>query len=140
MTWGQNAEMQFHSVKTVDKYLQVMRKATPFFPSKMWGGELEMQLFSTRGLPIKLANFFAPTIIFRVRSCIYILCDLTCQDWLKTSSHNLCYGVNCCSSVFLAMLGGADNNQLKGAAEEMMVAGRATATETVIPTTVHQQQ
>ena len=54
-----------------------------------------------RGSAHKIDNFFAPNIIFRVGSCIYMLYDLTCQVWLKNSIHNQSYGVLCCSSVFL---------------------------------------
>jgi hypothetical protein len=55
-----------------------------------------------RGSAHKIGQFiFAPNIIFRVGSCIYMPNDLTCQVWLNNSTHTQSYGVNHCSSVLL---------------------------------------
>ena len=51
-------------------------------------------------LIILAKNKFAPNVIFRVVSCLCILCDLTCLISLKNSTHSHSYEAYRCFSVF----------------------------------------
>jgi hypothetical protein len=57
-------------------------------------------LIKLGGPLIILSKKIAPNAIFRVVSCLCILCDLTCLIWLKNSTHSLSYMAYRCITVF----------------------------------------